>query len=85
VSLPCWRIFDRQPQRYRDDVLPPQVTARLSVEAAATFGWQHYVGDKGASMGIDHFGASAPAEVLFKEFGFTPERVTERALNLLGR
>lgn len=85
VSMPCWQIFDRQPQSYRDEVLPPQVSARLAVEAAATFGWQHYVGDKGAVIGIDHFGASAPAEVIFKEFGFTPERITERALNLLGR
>jgi len=85
VSIPCWQIFDRQPQSYRDEVLPPRVSARLAVEAAATFGWLHYVGDRGAVIGIDHFGASAPAEVIFKEFGFTPERVTERALNLLGR
>jgi transketolase len=85
VSLPCWQIFDRQLQRYRDEVLPPKVTARLAVEAGASFGWEHYVGDKGAVIGIDHFGASAPAEALFKEFGFTPERVTERALTLLGR
>ncbi len=85
VSLPCWEIFDRQPQEYRDEVLPPAVSARLAVEAGVSFGWEHYVGDKGAVIGIDHFGASAPAEVLFKEFGFTPERVTERALKLLGR
>ena len=85
VSLPCWQIFARQPAAYRDEVLPPGVTARLAVEAAATFGWKEYVGDKGAVIGIDHFGASAPAEVLFKEFGFTPQRVTEKALQLLNR
>ncbi|MDQ6768232.1 MAG: transketolase [Candidatus Eremiobacteraeota bacterium] len=85
VSLPCWQIFDRQPVRYRDEVLPKAVSARLAVEAGSTFGWQHYVGDQGAVVGIDHFGASAPGEILFKEFGFTAERVTERALALLGR
>ncbi len=83
VSLPCWSVFERQTQKYRDEVLPPAVTARVSVEAAATFGWQRYIGDRGLAIGIDHFGASAPAEVIFREFGFTPERVAERALGLL--
>jgi transketolase len=85
VSLPCWQVFNRQPQRYRDEVLPPSVTARLAVEAASPFGWKEYVGDTGGVLGIDHFGASAPAEVLFREFGFTPQRVSERALALIGR
>ena len=83
VSLPCWEYFERQPQSYRDEVLPPRVTARLAVEAASPFGWRAYVGDRGAVIGLDHFGASAPGEVLFKEFGFTPQRVTERALELI--
>ncbi len=83
VSMPCWNIFDGQTQKYRDEVLPPAITARVSVEAGATFGWQHYIGDRGLAIGIDHFGASAPAEILFREFGFTPERVAERAMGLL--
>ena len=83
VSLPCWSVFERQTQKYRDEVLPPAVTARVSVEAAATFGWQRYIGERGLAIGIDHFGASAPAEVIFREFGFTPERVAERALKLV--
>jgi transketolase len=83
VSLPCWSLFDSQERSYRDDVLPPNVTARLAVEAAAPFGWEHYVGDRGAVVGMTRFGASAPADVLFKEFGFTGERVAARALELL--
>jgi len=79
VSLPCWSVFDRQPREYRDEVLPPRVTARLAVEAASPFGWERYVGERGAVIGLTHFGASAPAEDLFKEFGFTPARVAERA------
>ncbi len=85
VSLPCWEIFARQTQHYRDEVLPPSVTTRLAVEAASPFGWKEYVGDKGDVIGIDHFGASAPGEVLFKEFGFTPQRIVERARALLNR
>ncbi|HET9341518.1 MAG TPA: transketolase [Candidatus Eremiobacteraceae bacterium] len=83
VSLPCWSIFDAQESAYRDDVLPPTVHARVAVEAASVFGWERYVGDRGAVIGMHRFGASAPAETLFKEFGFTPERVAERARSLL--
>jgi transketolase len=83
VSLPCWSIFEAQDKAYRDDVLPPAVTARVAVEAASTFGWERYVGDQGAVVGMTRFGASAPAEVLFKEFGFTGERVAARALSIL--
>ncbi|HLW38094.1 MAG TPA: transketolase [Candidatus Eremiobacteraceae bacterium] len=83
VSLPCWQIFDRQPSSYRDEVLPPGVSARLAVEAASPFGWQRYVGDKGDVIGMTRFGASAPAAVLFKEFGFTPDNVAMRAKRLL--
>jgi transketolase len=79
VSLPCWSIFEAQEQAYRDDVLPPDVRARVAVEAASTFGWERYVGDRGTVVGMTRFGASAPAEVLFKEFGFTAERVAARA------
>ncbi len=83
VSLPCWSIFEAQDRAYRDEVLPPSVHARVAVEAASVFGWERYVGDRGAVIGMTRFGASAPAEVLFKEFGFTPERVAERALSLV--
>jgi len=74
VSMPCMELFDEQPQEYKDTVLPPDVRYRVSIEAASTFGWGKYVAE-GWSFGIDHFGASAPAGVLEKEFGFTPENI----------
>ncbi|MHB1058608.1 MAG: transketolase [Rhodanobacter sp.] len=83
VSMPSWELFDAQPQSYRDDVLPPAVTARLAVELGAPQGWERYIGARGAMLGIDHFGASAPAEVLLREFGFTTENVVKRARALL--
>lgn len=83
VSLPCWSIFESQSAAYRDEILPPAVRARVAVEAGSVFGWERYVGDRGAVVGMTRFGASAPAETLFKEFGFTPERVAERAKSLL--
>lgn len=79
VSLPSWELFDLQPQAYRDQVLPPAVTARVAVEQAATFGWGHYVGTQGAVIGMTTFGASAPLKVLLKEFGFTAEHVVSAA------
>ena len=85
VSLPSWELFDAQPREYRDSVLPPEVTARVSVEAASSFGWERYVGPHGRIVGIDHFGASAPGGELFKQFGFTAERVAAEAAELLGR
>ncbi len=83
VSMPSWESFDAQPQRYRDEVLPPDVSARLAVEMGATQGWLRYVGERGDVLGIDHFGASAPADVLLREFGFTVENVVKRAKALL--
>jgi transketolase len=83
VSMPSTEVFDRQPRSYRDRVLPPSVKARVSIEAGATFGWERYVGPDGLAVGIDHFGASAPAGVLFKEFGFSPTAVARRAAALL--
>jgi transketolase len=77
VSLPCWELFDRQEPGYRAAVLPPSVGARLSVEAGATFGWERWVGDGGAMLGIDHFGASAPGATVLANLGFTAERVAE--------
>jgi transketolase len=85
VSLPSWEIFAAQPQEYRDRVLPPSVRARVSIEAAATFGWRRWVGDAGVTIGIDRFGASAPADRLFAEFGFTAKRVIEAVRGTVGR
>jgi transketolase len=83
VSLPCWELFDAQPQGYRDEVLPPSVAARVSIEAGITFGWERYVGTAGVSIGVDRYGASAPAGRIFTELGLTAERVAEAARSLL--
>jgi transketolase len=80
VSMPCWELFDEQPQSYRDDVLPPTIAARMSIEAGATLGWNKYVGDRGFALGIDRFGASAPAAAIAKAYGFTPDNVADLAL-----
>jgi len=85
VSMPSWELFDAQPTSYREAVLPPQVTARLAIEAGVTQGWAKYVGLAGDVMGLDRFGASAPYKVLMEKFGFTAEAVVERVLRLLGR
>jgi transketolase len=79
VSMPCWELFDRQPKAYRDEVLPPAVKARVSIEQASTLGWDRYVGDGGAVIGMRTFGASAPLKQLLTKFGFTPDRVAEVA------
>ncbi|MHB8876396.1 MAG: transketolase [Myxococcaceae bacterium] len=83
VSLPCFELFESQPKAYRDEVLPPSVRARLSVEAGSPFGWRRWVGDEGAVLGVDRFGASAPSRVVMREYGFTPEEVVRRALGVL--
>jgi transketolase len=83
VSMPSWELFDAQPQAYRDQVLPPDVPARLAVELGVSQGWERYVGPGGDMLGIDHFGASAPADVLLREFGFTVANVVARARALL--
>ncbi|MDF8264043.1 transketolase [Luteipulveratus flavus] len=79
VSMPCREWFDGQDQSYRDEVLPPAVRARVSVEAATPFGWREIVGDAGRIIGIDHFGASADAKTLFTQFGFTTDAVVQAA------
>jgi len=79
VSMPCWRLFEEQSQEYRNQVLPPSVRARVSVEAAATLGWDRYVGPSGKMIGMHRFGASAPGKDVFRKFGFTPEKVAEAA------
>ncbi len=83
VSLPCWELFDRQDEAYRDQVLPPSVTARVSVEEASTLGWDRYVGFAGAKVGMHTFGTSAPLKDVQTKFGFTPDRVAEVAKELL--
>jgi transketolase len=85
VSMPSWDLFERQPQSYRDEVLPPEVMARLSIEAGVTQGWHRYVGAGGDVIGIEQFGASAPYKVLWEKYGFTAENIAARALKLLER
>jgi transketolase len=85
VSMPAWKIFDEQDEAYRESVLPSSVTARVSVEMAATFGWEHYVGLKGQMIGMHSFGASAPLKDLLKHFGFTVEAVVAAAHKVLGK
>ena len=75
VSVPCFEWFNEQTQAYKDQVLPPSIKARVSIEAGIAQGWRDYVGDNGASISLEHYGASASANVLFKEFGFTVENV----------
>ena len=77
VSMPCWERFEAQDQAYRDSVLPPTVRKRVSVEVGVSMGWERWVGDEGAIIGLDHFGASAPAGTIFEHFGFTAARVAD--------
>lgn len=84
VSMPSWELFDKQPEEYRREVLPPEIKARISIEAGVTIGWQRYVGNDGDVVGIDHFGASAPINVLYEKFGITADRVVEKVLALIG-
>ena len=85
VSLPCWELFAAQSREYRDDVIPPAVTARVSIEAAVTFGWQRWVGDRGVSIGVDRYGASAPWKTIYKELGLTADHLASAAQSLLQR
>lgn len=83
VSLPCWELFEAQPIEYRNEVLPPAVTRRLAIETGISLGWERYVGLSGKVIGLDHFGASAPGDILAKEYGFTGENVLKVAKELL--
>ncbi len=85
VSMPSWELFDQQPEEYHESVLPADVRARVAVEAGAALGWEHYVGLDGMVVGMHHFGASAPGEVVLEEFGFTAENVAAQARALLNR
>ena len=85
VSMPSWDIFEHQTREYRDSVLPPNVTARVAIEQASTFGWERYVGTSGRIIGMKTFGASAPLKELQKHFGFEPGNVVSAAKEVLGR
>jgi transketolase len=83
VSMPCWEFFESQNAKYRDEVLPPKVTARLAIEAGVSFGWHKWVGDAGAVLGVDRFGASGKAEDVFPDYGFTVDNAVKMAKSLL--
>jgi transketolase len=85
VSMPSWDVFDQQEQSYRDEVLPPSIRARVGIEAASPFGWLKWVTEDGEMLAIDHFGASAPAEIIYKEFKLTPASAVEAVKRALGR
>ncbi len=83
VSFPSWELFEAQEQAYQELVLPPEVTVRLAVEAGVTQGWERWVGDQGSVIGLNRYGASAPAKVIFQELGFSVDNVVARALELI--
>ncbi len=85
VSMPSWELFERQPKEYREKILPASAKCRLAVEAGSPMGWQKYVGDSGAVIGITTFGHSAPGDVVMKNYGFTVENVVKKAKELLGK
>jgi transketolase len=85
ISMPSWELFEQQSQDYRDSVLPPEVTVRVAVEQASTFGWERYVGRTEHILGMKRFGASAPLKDLLKKFGFTPEHVVAMVERLVDR
>jgi transketolase len=85
VSMPCWELFELQPAEYREEVLPPDVRARLSIEPGVELGWSKWVGDRGDSISIEHYGASAPGETVLSEFGYNLDNVVARAVALLER
>ncbi|MGD9562827.1 MAG: transketolase [Pyrinomonadaceae bacterium] len=83
LSMPCWEFFDAQSAKYRESVLPAKVKARLAIEAGVSLGWAKYTGDSGETLSVDRFGASAPAEDVFRDYGFTVENVVKKAKRLL--
>jgi len=85
VSMPSWELFEQQPNEYKEKILPSTIEKRISMEAASPFGWERYVGSKGVIIGINHFGTSAPGNVIYEKFGLTAEGVVIEANKLLGR
>jgi transketolase len=85
VSMPCWELFEEQSREYRDEVLPPDVSARLSIEPGVELGWKRWVGDRGDSISLEHFGASAPGATVLEQFGYNLDNIVARASALLER
>jgi len=85
VSLPCWELFEKQSQSYKDYVLPRDIKARISIEAGISLGWEKYVGSEGTIIGIDHFGASAPGSILMEKFGFSVNNIVKKTLRILNK
>jgi transketolase len=85
VSLPSWELFETQPVAYRNEVLPPNIAARISIEAGTPLGWERYVGLRGIAIGIPRFGASAPGNVVYEKLGITVQRVVQEAQKLSGK
>ena len=85
VSMPSWELFELQDQAYRDSVLPPDISARVSVEEGAVIGWDRYVGIDGAKIGMHTFGSSAPIEDLLTKFGFTSEKILATAKDQIAK
>jgi transketolase len=85
VSMPSWHLFEKQDQDYRNEVLPPRITARVAVEQGSVIGWDRYTGSSGAIIGMHTFGSSAPLSDLLEKFGFTPEKVYEAAKDQINR
>ncbi len=83
VSIPSWELFEEQSAAYKEAVLPKQVSARIAIEAASPMGWERYIGTQGDTVTLNHFGASAPAKILFQKFGFTIDNIVEKAKRLL--
>jgi transketolase len=83
--MPSWELFEKQPQSYKNMVLPPACTTRLAVETGSPMGWERYVGPRGRVIAMDHFGASAPSAVLAEKFGFTVDNVVAVARDMIGR
>jgi len=83
VSLPSWELFDAQPKKYRNEVLPPDMRARISVEAGTTVGWERYIGLDGMAIGVSCFGATGKGKVVYEKYGFSAQRVVDEALRLL--
>ena len=83
VSMPSWELFEKRSQSYQNRILPPDVTARIAIEAGHSMGWERYTGDRGVVIGINRFGASAPGSMNMEKFGFTAENIVQKAMEIL--
>ncbi|HMN14552.1 MAG TPA: transketolase C-terminal domain-containing protein, partial [Bellilinea sp.] len=84
ISMPSWDLFEKQSDKYKKSVLPESMKMRIAIEAGSTLGWDRYIGDKGIALGIDHFGASAPGNIVLGKFGITVDNVVDAAKKMLG-